>query len=308
VLTNVVGMITTQESPSIALQGVVKGYGAVRAVKGVDLVIEPGETIALLGPNGAGKTTTLDMALGLVRPDAGSVELFGMPPAKAIAKGLVGGMLQTGVPLDYLRVRELVEVMASLYPKPRPVDDILELTGCDAFQNQMTTGLSGGQAQRVRFAAALVGDPDLLVLDEPTAAIDVEGRREFWRAMRAVVEERKTVVFATHYLEEADSYADRVVLMANGMIVADGTPSQIKSKVGTKTIRATLPEGDLAELMGFAGVLKAERHGPTIVLSCSDSDQALYQLLSRFQGLTDIEVTGGSLEEAFVELTSEEGV
>jgi ABC-2 type transport system ATP-binding protein len=301
-------MITTQQSPSISLQGVVKGYGTIQAVKGVDLVIEPGETIALLGPNGAGKTTTLDVALGLVRPDAGSVELFGVPPAKAIAKGLVGGMLQTGVPLDYLRVRELVEVMASLYPKPRPVDDVLELTGCNAFQNQMTTGLSGGQAQRVRFAAALVGNPELLVLDEPTAAIDVEGRREFWRAMRAVVEEHKTVVFATHYLEEADSYADRVVLMANGAIVADGTPSQIKSKVGTKTIRATLPDGDLAELLGLVGVLGAERHGPTIVLSCSDSDRALYQLLNRFPGLTDIEVTGSSLEEAFVELTSEEGV
>jgi ABC-2 type transport system ATP-binding protein len=294
-----------RESPSIALHGVVKSYGSLRAVRGVDLTIEPGETVALLGPNGAGKTTTLDMALGLVHPDEGEVELFGRSPAQAVAEGRVGGMLQTGAPLNYLKVRELVSTMASFYPNPRKVDQVLELTGCHAFQNQMTTGLSGGQAQRVRFAAAIVGDPDLLVLDEPTAAIDVEGRQEFWRAMRSVVENHKTVVFATHYLEEADSYADRVVLMAGGVIVADGTPNQIKSKVTSRSIRATLPGVELEELRRLEGVLTVDRHGPTVILTCSDSDRALYQLLNRYSSLTDIEVTSGTLEEAFLELTKE---
>ncbi len=299
-------MKTPQESPAIALRQITKAFGAVAAVKGVDLSINPGETVALLGPNGAGKTTTLDIALGLIHPDQGEVELFGMPPARAIGNGLIGGMLQTGTPLNYLRVRELIELMASFYPNPASVDEVLKRTGCDQFQRQLTTGLSGGQAQRVRFAAALVGDPELLVLDEPTAAIDVEGRREFWRAMREFVEDRKTVVFATHYLEEADAYADRVVLMANGRIVADGTPGQIKARVGSRTIRATLPDVELSDLLGFDGVVNVERHGPSIILTCSDSDRTLYQLLASYQTLTDIEVTGGSLEEAFVELTREE--
>ncbi|MEX6429233.1 MULTISPECIES: ABC transporter ATP-binding protein [Ferrimicrobium] len=299
-------MTDTEVAPSISLARVAKSYGAVRAVRGVDLLVEAGETVALLGPNGAGKTTTLDMALGLVRPDSGQVTLFGLPPSRAIARGLVGGMLQTGVPLDYLRVRELIEVMASFYPTPRPTNEILELTGCATFQGQMTTGLSGGQAQRVRFAAALVGDPELLVLDEPTAALDVDGRREFWRAMRDVVAEQKTVVFATHNLEEADSHADRVVVINGGSIIADGTPSQIKATVGTKTIRMALPDIDLSELVTVAGVVNAQRHGLTVVLTCSDSDRALYELLDRYRSARDIEVIGGTLEEAFVALTSEE--
>jgi len=172
-------MKTIQESPAIALRQITKAFGAVAAVKGVDLSIQPGETVALLGPNGAGKTTTLDIALGLIYPDQGEVKLFRVAPARAIEAGFVGGMLQTGTPLNYLRVREPIELMASFYPNPASVDEVLKRTGCDQFQRQLTTGLSGGQAQRVRFAAALVGDPELLVLDEPTAAIDVEGRREF---------------------------------------------------------------------------------------------------------------------------------
>ncbi|MGC8465501.1 MAG: ATP-binding cassette domain-containing protein [Acidimicrobiales bacterium] len=300
-------MRVANEQAAVVLTGLGKSYGALSAVRGVDLTILQGETVAVLGPNGAGKSTTLDMALGLVRPDSGRVELFGMSPSSAIAQGMVGGMLQSGVPLSYLKVGELIRMMASFYPRARPVDEVLSLTGCDSFRDQMTTTLSGGQAQRVRFAAALVGNPDLLVLDEPTAAIDVEGRREFWRAVRSVVEERKTVVFATHYLDEADSYADRVVLMAGGLIVADGTPSQIKAKVGAKTIRATLPDVELSNLASYDGVVGVERHGPTVILTCSDSDRVLYRLLQSFDSVRDIEVTGGSLEEAFVELTSEGG-
>ena len=288
----------------IVLSHVSKSYGEVRAVRSIDLTIAPGETVALLGPNGAGKTTTIDMVLGLTRPDRGTVSVFGAPPSAAVRAGWVGGMLQTGSPLDNLRVRELVTLTASYYPHPLPVGDVLHLTGAAELAQRWTTKLSGGQAQRVRFAAALVGDPDLLMLDEPTAGIDVEGRREFWQAMRAIAARGKTVVFATHYLEEADAYADRIVLIARGRIVADGPATEIKALAGSRTIRATFPGADVAFLRALPGVVGAELHGDAVTLSSSDSDTALRALLGTFPEVRDIEVRGGSLEEAFLELTA----
>jgi ABC-2 type transport system ATP-binding protein len=224
-----------------------------------------------------------------------------------VQAGWIGGMLQTGAPLDHLRVRELIALTASYYPAPLEVDDVLRLTGADAFAGQWTTKLSGGQAQRVRFAAALVGDPDLLLLDEPTAGIDVEGRRDFWQSMREIAGQGKTVVFATHYLEEADAYADRIVLIARGQLVADGSATEIKARAASRTIRGTLPEGDAAALRALPGVLAADRHGDAVILSCSDADVALRALLAAFPAIRDIEVRGGSLEEAFMELTADLG-
>jgi ABC-2 type transport system ATP-binding protein len=290
----------------IVLSRLSKSYGQVRAVRSIDLTIAPGETVALLGPNGAGKTTTIDMILGLTHPDAGTVSVFGRPPAAAVRAGWVGGMLQTGSLLEYLKVRELVTLMASYYPHPLPVADVMRLTGADEFANQLTTKLSGGQAQRVRFASALVGNPDLLVLDEPTAGIDVAGRHEFWQAMRAVAGQGKTVLFATHYLEEADAYADRIVLIAHGQIIADGPATEIKARAGARMIRATLPGINLAVLGALPGVVSADRHGDAVLLSCSDADTALRALLASFPAARDIEVRGGSLEEAFLELTADE--
>jgi ABC-2 type transport system ATP-binding protein len=290
----------------IILSQLAKSYGNVRAVRSVDLMIAPGETVALLGPNGAGKTTTIDMVLGLTRPDSGSVSLFGMPPAKAVAAGAVGGMLQTGSLIEYLSVRELVTMVASVYPRPLAVDEALRLSGAAEFADRRTTKLSGGQVQRVRFAAALVANADLLVLDEPTAALDVEGRREFWASMRAVAAQGKTVIFATHYLEEADAYADRIVLLARGRIVADGPATEIKAMAGGKTIRGTLPGTDVAQLAALPGVRTADRHGDAVVLSAADSDSALRALLGRFPEVRDIEVYGAGLEEAFLELTGDE--
>jgi len=267
-------------------------------------VIAPGETVALLGPNGAGKTTTIGMVLGLTRPDAGEVAVFGVPPVAAVRSGLVGGMLQTGSLPDHLRVRELVSLVASYYPRPSSVGDVLARTGISDLAERWTTKLSGGQVQRVRFAAALVGNTDLLVLDEPTAGIDVEGRHEFWQVMRGLAGEGKTVVFATHYLEEADAFADRIVLMAHGRIIADGPSTEIKAKVGSRSIRATLPGADLPSLRALPGVTDVERHGDAVILSCSDADAALPALFARFPEVRDVEATGGSLEEAFLELTA----
>jgi ABC-2 type transport system ATP-binding protein len=297
---------SSPDQMGIELSKVAKSYGPVQAVRGIDLAVAPGETVALLGPNGAGKSTTIDMILGLSRPDSGTVSVLGASPAEAVKSGRVGGTLQDGSPPDQLRVRELVTLMASYYPHPLPVDDVLRQTGIEDIAGRWASKLSGGQSQRVRFAAALVGDPDLLVLDEPTSGIDVEGRREFWHAMRAVAERGKTILFATHYLEEADANADRIVLMARGRIVADGPATEIKAKVGTRTIRATLPAVDLADLQALPGVLSAERHGDAITLSCSDTDAALSALLRSFPGARDTEVRGASLEEAFLELTVDE--
>jgi ABC-2 type transport system ATP-binding protein len=295
---------TTDARAGIVLSRLAKSYGPVQAVRDLDLMIAPGETVALLGPNGAGKTTTIDMMVGLTKPDKGTVSIFGSPPAEARQAGWLGAMLQTGAPLDHLRVREIITLMASYYPHPLPIAEVLRVTGTADFAAQWTTKLSGGQVQRLRFAAALVGDPDLLLLDEPTAGIDVEGRRDFWRAMRNVTEQGKTVVFATHYLEEADAYADRIVLIAHGRIVADGPATEIKAQAGSRTIRATLPGAGTLALGGLPGVRSAQRHGDAVVLSCSDADVALPALLHAFPTARDIEVMGGTLEEAFLELTA----
>jgi ABC-2 type transport system ATP-binding protein len=286
----------------VVCRGLVKSFGSVRAVRGVDLTIQPGETVALLGPNGAGKSTTIDLLLGLLRPDGGSVSLFDRTPAEAISAGQVGAMLQTGSLLRDLTVRELVEMMASLYPDPMGIADVLALTGADAFADQRTQKLSGGQTQRVRAAVALVSNPDLLVLDEPTAALDVGGRRAFWEVIRGFAARGKTILFATHYLEEADAFADRIVLMAQGEVVADGPTGEIKAMVGSRTIRATLPGVD--GLAGLPGVTAVDRHGATVILVCSDSDAAIRALLERHPEARDIEIAAAGLEQAFLELTA----
>jgi ABC-2 type transport system ATP-binding protein len=302
---------TAAHTAGIQLQGLTKTFqtptGPVRAVQGIDLVIAPGETLALLGPNGAGKSTTIDLLLGLAQPDDGTVSLFGGPPEDAIAAGRVGAMLQTGALLRDLTVRELVAMMASLYPRPLGVDEVLELCGLQDTAHQRTEKLSGGQSQRVRFACALVSNPDLLVLDEPTVAMDVEGRHAFWATMRRFASGGTTIVFATHYLEEADDFADRAVLMARGRIVADGPTTEIKARVGLRTIRATLPGADEVALRALPGVRAVQRRGAVVTLRCADSDAAIRALLVDFPAASDLEISGAGLEEAFLELTGAQG-
>ncbi|HEY1539822.1 MAG TPA: ABC transporter ATP-binding protein [Solirubrobacteraceae bacterium] len=303
---------TLTDGAGIRLEGLTKSFhsaqGTVHAVRGIDVAISPGETVALLGPNGAGKSTTIDMLLGLTEPDGGSVSVLGRQPGKAVEAGLVGAMLQSGggLLIRDLSVRELVTMMASLYPAPMDVDEVLSLSGIADIADRRTQKLSGGQTQRVRFAAALVSDPELLVLDEPTVAMDVEGRHGFWTAMRAFAARGKTVLFATHYLEEADAYADRAVLMAHGRVVADGPTTEIKARVGSKTIRATLADADLDGLSRLAGVSAVERRGEAVILRCSDSDAAIRALLDRYEDARDIEISSAGLEEAFLELTGGE--
>jgi len=279
--------------------------GPVRAVRGIDIAVATGETVALLGPNGAGKSTTIDMLLGLQAPDQGTVAIFGETPAQAIKRGRIGAMLQTGGLLRDLTVRELTAMMAALYPTPLDVDEALELAHVSELGERRTDKLSGGQTQRVRFAIALISNPDLLVLDEPTVGMDVEARHAFWETVRGFADHGKTVLFATHYLEEADSFADRAVLMARGRVVADGPTTEIKAMVGSRRIRATLPDVGLDVLEQLPGVTSAERRGEAVVLACSDSDAAIRALLAVAPQARDIEIVGAGLEEAFLQLTGD---
>jgi ABC-2 type transport system ATP-binding protein len=291
---------------AVMMAGLRKSYGDVHAVAGVDLTIAPGEVVALLGPNGAGKSTTVDMLLGLTKPDGGTVTVFGSTPHDAVANGTIGAMLQGGALLDDATVGETIAMVASLHRSPMPVEEALRRSGVDDLANRRCNKLSGGQKQRVRFAVALVSDPNLLVLDEPTAAMDVQSRREFWKSMHGFTETGRTVLFATHYLEEAENYADRVVLMRAGGIVADGSVAEVTSLVAGRVIRAVVPEAREAELAMMVGVTEVEFRASRAVISTNDSDKTLRELLATFPQAHDIEVSAVGLEGAFLSLTSDD--
>ncbi|NUW46174.1 ABC transporter ATP-binding protein [Nonomuraea rhodomycinica] len=290
---------------AVALSGLRKSYGERTAVAGIDLLIAPGEVVALLGPNGAGKSTTVDMMLGLTPPDSGGITLFGADPRRALADGVVGAMLQDVTLLEDATVREILTMIASMHRAPMPVAGALRLAGIGELAERRAARLSGGQTQRVRLAMALVPDPGLLVLDEPTAVMDVTARRAFWHAMGAFAASGRTVLFTTHYLEEAEAHAGRVVLMRDGTIVADGPVGAVMARVGGRTVTALVPGVRPPELLALPGVVGAEPAGDghRVVLRCSDSDGALRALLARHPGARDVEIRSASLEEAFVLLT-----
>jgi ABC-2 type transport system ATP-binding protein len=293
--------------PAVALRGLTKRFGSVTAVDGLDLTVEPGEIVAFLGPNGAGKTSTIDMVLGLSRPDAGSVEVHGLAPRTAVAHGLVAAVMQTGGLLKDLTVRETVELTAALFAHSRPVDEVLERAGIADIAGRRVGKCSGGQQQRLRFAMALLPEPDLLILDEPTTGMDVEGRREFWAAIRADAARGRTVLFATHYLEEADAYADRIVLVSRGRVVADGTAAQIKALSSGRRLTATwadITTPDAAALRALPGVDDVELRGDTVLIAARDSDAVARHLLTATPA-RDLQITSRGLEDAFLALTGE---
>ena len=294
--------MTTQHTPAVRLAGVTKDFGPVQAVRGIDLEIQPGEMVAFLGPNGAGKTTTIDMVLGLSRPTTGDVEVLGMQPRQAVARGLVAAVMQTGGLLKDLTVRETVEYTASLFVDTKPVDEVLESAGITGIADRWVAKCSGGEQQRLRFAMALLSDPALLLLDEPTTGMDVEGRRSFWAAIRGDAAQGRSVLFATHYLEEADQYADRIVLMSNGLVVADGTGSEIKSLASGRTVRATLRDADAGALHRLGGVDSVEIRGDQVYVHAKDSDVVARYLLTETRA-RDLEITAHGLEDAFLSLT-----
>ncbi|GAB3052340.1 ABC transporter ATP-binding protein [Intrasporangium mesophilum] len=303
-----------RETPAIELHELVKTFAPqrgshdakVRAVDGIDLTIEPGEVVAFLGPNGAGKTTTLDMVLGLTEPTSGTVRVYGNGARAAVVAGQVSAVLQTGGLLRDLTVRETVVMIASTYAAHSRVDDVIARAGLSSLANRRVSKCSGGEQQRLRFALALLPDPRLLILDEPTAGMDVSARRDFWDTMHQDASAGRTVVFATHYLEEADAFADRIVLIAGGRIVADGTTAEIKARASGRTVSATLPvlgaTVAMEKLRACEGVRSIEERGARVVVSAVDSDAVARLLLNELGG-TDLEIVTAGLEEAFMALT-----
>jgi len=287
----------------VSFTGAVKTFGAVRAVDGIDLEMAVGETVALLGRNGAGKSTAISLLLGLNEPDEGSVALFGGRPEEAVRAGRVGAMLQETRPVPRVTVRELVSFVAGRYPAPLPVNHALELAGIAELAGRRVDRLSGGQAQRVRFAVALAGNPALIVLDEPTAALDVEARHAFWKSMRAYARRGHTVLFSTHYLEEADAHADRIVVIDRGRIVADGTGEQLKRSVGGNLVSFDLAGRGTEGLALLPGVVSVEVRGDRAQLRTDDSDATVIALAER-GAIRGLEVVPASLDDAFMALTS----
>jgi ABC-2 type transport system ATP-binding protein len=309
-------MHTTTSTPAaIELRGLVKTFGSpggdlVRAVDGVALTISPGEVVAVLGPNGAGKTTTLDMVLGLTTPSAGTVAVFGAAPRRAVMAGRVSAVLQTGGLLRDITVRETVQMIASTFPDHAGVQEVIARAGLTSLAGRRVSKCSGGEQQRLRFALALLPDPDLLVLDEPTAGMDVAARREFWDTMHADADAGRTVVFATHYLEEADAFAQRIVMIAGGRVVADGPTAQIRSQATGRTVSADLPQTDaaqvLARLRSMPQVLEATTQGHRVTVTSADSDAVARALLGEL-GASNLEIASGSLESAFMTITAAPG-
>ncbi|MFI1253996.1 ABC transporter ATP-binding protein [Streptomyces netropsis] len=291
-------------APVVSFENVSKSYGDVRAVADLDLQLYPGETVALLGPNGAGKSSTLDLLLGLRNPDAGRVELFGTTPQQAIARGKVGAMLQTGGLMEDVKVRQLVRLACDLHPQAHPVEQVMEHAGITEIADRMVNKLSGGQEQRVRFAMATAGASDLIVLDEPTTGMDVTSRQAFWSVMREQARQGRVVLFATHYLEEADAIADRVVVLHRGRVLADGSAAEIKAKAGARRIVFDL-EGHISEatLRELPFLSSLEISGRTVRIQSHDADATVHAVYGLGLFPRNLEVAGLGLEQAFIAIT-----
>ena len=291
-------------APVVELRGATKRYGAVEALRGIDLVIQPGEITAILGPNGAGKTTALSLILGLRSPTAGTIRLLGLPPEHPESRARVGAMLQeSGVP-PMLTVGELVELFSSYYPHSRRTADVIAAAGLTGLEGRRAGRLSGGQRQRLFFALALCGDPELVILDEPTTGLDVESRRHFWDVVTELAARGTTVLFATHLLEEADALATRIVVINHGRIVRDGTPAQVKAQAGGKTIhvRADL---DPTVVASWPGVVRAERTGSRLEIVATDAETVLGRLFGGATHVEEVTVEERALETAFLDLVKE---
>lgn len=290
----------------VRFEGVHYSYHHHVALRGLDLRVAPGETVALLGPNGAGKSTTLSLLLGLLRPQQGVVEVLGTTPREAVAQGRVGAMLQTGSGAGLppgVRVGRALELVRNLYPRPAPFDVIVERAGIAALLDRPATRLSGGQAQSVRFAIAIAGDPELVFLDEPTAAMDIVGQRAFWQMIGDFSREGRTTIFATHHLQEADVVADRVVVVNHGQVVADGPGAALKAAVAAKRVRFRCERPDVGLLDGLEGVTEVDVQGPTVSIASLDADATVRSMVARKVAFSDLEVSSVGLAEAFLELT-----
>jgi ABC-2 type transport system ATP-binding protein len=289
-----------------SLEAVSMNYGAVRALRNVNFSVHAGQVVALLGPNGAGKTTAVKLLLGLLQTTSGKARAFGADPSSPANRMRTGAMLQVGRVPETLRVCEHIDLFSSYYPRPLPLDRVLSLAGLEKLRDRKFGDLSGGQRQRVLFALAICGNPDLLFLDEPTVGMDVESRRILWDEIRRLVDGGKTVLLTTHYLEEADALADRIAVINQGEIIAEGTPSEIKAQTSGKVIRC-ITKLNLATLLELPGVNSAKQDREAVEIRAVEAEPVVRELLTLDPLLSGLEITAAGLEEAFLALTQDRG-
>jgi ABC-2 type transport system ATP-binding protein len=284
-----------------------KNYGAVKALRQVDLEVRQGEILAVLGPNGAGKTTAVKLLLGLAAPNAGSVSVFGGDPRNPDTRVRIGAMLQVARVPETLRVCEHVELFSSYYPNPMPIADTLAAAGLTQLAKRKFGDLSGGQRQRVLFALAICGDPDLLFLDEATLGLDVEARRLLWDQIRSLASRGKAVLLTTHYLQEADALADRILVINRGEIIAEGAPAEIKARSAGRQIRCNTMLS-ISQVRAIQGVMDAKAEGENVVIQTAVAEPVVRELLALDATLSGLEVTSAGLEEAFLALTTNQAL
>jgi len=284
-----------------SLEGVSKNYGGVRALRNLTFTVGCGEVVALLGPNGAGKTTAVKLLLGLIQPNAGKARVFGADPTNPLSRTRTGAMLQVGRVPETLRVREHIDLFSSYYRSPLPSREVLAMAGLEKLADRKFGDLSGGQRQRTLFALAICGDPDLLFLDEPTVGLDVEARRTMWDGIRQLVDRGKSVLLTTHYLQEADALADRIVVISQGSIIAEGTPAEIKSQTSGKRIRC-VTSLDLKSLLRIPGVVDVRQDREAVEIDAREAESVVRTLLALDPALSSLEITAAGLEEAFLAL------
>jgi ABC-2 type transport system ATP-binding protein len=295
-------LASVKRSPIATLTDITKRYGSTVALDNLSLSLHPGEVVALLGPNGAGKSTAIKLLLGLIAPTSGVTRVFGSDPRKATTRTRVGAMLQVARVTETLRVREHLDLFRSYYPHPLPIAEILRIAQLQGIEDRLFSQLSGGQKQRVLFALAICGNPDLIFLDEPTVGLDIEARRALWQQIRNFSAQGKTVLFTTHYLEEADALANRIIVINKGRVISEGTPAEIKRNSGGRTIRC---QTRLSQefLFTLPSVTNVEFNEGAVVVTASEIEAVVREMLSRDETLNGLEIASPALEDAFLALT-----
>ena len=295
-------LVTPSHQPIATLNNITKRYGTTVALDDLSLSLRPGEVVALLGPNGAGKSTAVKLLLGLIAPNSGTARVFGIDPREATTRARVGAMLQVARVTETLRVREHLDLFRSYYPRPLPVADIVRIAQLQGIEDRFFGQLSGGQKQRALFALAICGNPDLIFLDEPTVGMDIEARRALWQQIRSLCAQGKTVLLTTHYLEEADALAHRIIVINEGRVISAGTPAEIKKSSGGRTIRCqTRLSREFMQTL--PSVSNVEFNQGTVVVTASEAETVVREMLLRDESLSGLEVAGPALEDAFLALT-----